>query len=75
MCRGFKQHLVDTFKQIQALDHTQPGLPMKKGRAGTMTHDLYEGCGANRFFEPCHNPPRQSRGFPLPARRIVPLLA
>jgi transposase len=25
--------------QIQALDRTQPGLPMKKGRAGTMTHD------------------------------------
>jgi len=26
-------------EQIQALDRTQPGLPMKKGRAGTMTHD------------------------------------
>ncbi len=25
--------------QIQALDRTQPGLPMKKGRLGTMTHD------------------------------------
>jgi transposase len=25
--------------QIQALDRTQPGLPMKSGRAGTMTHD------------------------------------
>jgi len=25
--------------QIQALDRTQPGLPMKRGRAGTMTHD------------------------------------
>ena len=25
--------------QIQALDRTQPGLPMKPGRAGTMTHD------------------------------------
>jgi transposase len=25
--------------QIQALDRTQPGLPIKKGRAGTMTHD------------------------------------
>jgi hypothetical protein len=24
--------------QIQALDRTQPGLPLKKGRAGTMTH-------------------------------------
>jgi len=27
-------------EQIQALDLTQPGLPMKKGRAGTMDHDL-----------------------------------
>jgi hypothetical protein len=25
--------------QIQALDRTQPGLPMKRGRVGTMTHD------------------------------------
>ena len=30
---------VDEKTQIQALDRTQPGLPMKKGRAGTMTHD------------------------------------
>ena len=30
---------VDEKSQIQALDRTQPGLPMKKGRAGTMTHD------------------------------------
>jgi hypothetical protein len=29
---------VDEKSQIQALDRTQPGLPMKKGRAGTMTH-------------------------------------
>ena len=28
---------VDEKSQIQALDRTQPGLPMKKGRAGTMT--------------------------------------
>jgi hypothetical protein len=33
---------VDEKSQIQALDRTQPGLPLKKGRAGTMTHDLYE---------------------------------
>ena len=32
---------VDEKSQIQALDRTQPGLPLKKGRAGTMTHDLY----------------------------------
>jgi hypothetical protein len=30
---------VDKKSQIQALDRTQPGLPMKKGRAGTMTHE------------------------------------
>ena len=30
---------VDEKTQIQALDRTQPGLPMKKGRLGTMTHD------------------------------------
>ncbi len=31
---------VDEKSQIQALDRTQPGLPMKKGRAGTVTHGL-----------------------------------
>jgi len=30
---------VDEKTQVQALDRTQPGLPMKKGRAATMTHD------------------------------------
>ena len=30
---------VDEKSQIQALERTQPGLPMKKGRAGTITHD------------------------------------
>jgi transposase len=30
---------MDEKSQIQALDRTQPSLPMKKGRAGTMTHD------------------------------------
>ena len=29
----------DEKSQIQALDRTQPGLPMKKGRCGTLTHD------------------------------------
>jgi transposase len=29
----------DEKSQIQALDRTQPGLPLKKGRSGTMTHD------------------------------------
>ena len=35
--------------QIQALDRTQPGLPLKKGRAGTMTHD-YKGRGIATLF-------------------------
>ena len=30
---------IDEKSQIQALDRTQPGLPMKRGRCGTMTHD------------------------------------
>jgi transposase len=30
---------IDEKSEIQALDRTQPGLPMKKGRCGTMTHD------------------------------------
>jgi transposase len=33
---------IDEKSQIQALDRTQPGLPMKPGRCGTMTHD-YDG--------------------------------
>jgi len=40
---------VDEKSQIQALDRTQPGLPMKKGRAGTMTHD-YKRNGTTRLF-------------------------
>lgn len=40
---------VDEKSQIQALNRTQPGLPMKKGRAGTMTHD-YERHGTTTRF-------------------------
>jgi transposase len=40
---------VDEKSQIQALDRTQPGLPMKKGRAGTMTHD-YKRNGTTTLF-------------------------
>lgn len=39
---------VDEKSQIQALDRTQPGLPMKKGRCGTMTHD-YKRHGTTTF--------------------------
>ena len=40
---------VDEKAQIQALDRTQPGLPMKKGRSGTMTHD-YKRNGTTTLF-------------------------
>jgi len=40
---------VDEKSQIQALDRTQPGLPMKKGRCGTMTHD-YKRNGTTSLF-------------------------
>jgi transposase len=40
---------VDEKSQIQALDRTQPGLPMKRGRAGTMTHD-YKRHGVTTLF-------------------------
>ena len=40
---------VDEKSQIQALDRTQPGLPLKKGRSGTMTHD-YKRNGTATLF-------------------------
>jgi transposase len=40
---------VDEKSQIQALDRTQPGLPLKPGRAGTMTHD-YKRNGTTTLF-------------------------
>ena len=52
---------VDEKSQIQALDRTQPGLPMKPGRAGTMTHD-YKRHGTTTLFAAqhprrhCHRP-------------------
>jgi len=39
----------DEKSQIQALDRTQPGLPLKKGRGATMTHD-YKRCGTTTLF-------------------------
>lgn len=39
----------DEKSQIQALDRTQPGLPMKKGRAGTMTH-MWTAPSSQEFF-------------------------
>ena len=40
---------LDENSQIQALDRTQPGLPLKRGRCGTMTHD-YKRNGASTLF-------------------------
>ena len=40
---------IDEKSQVQALDRTQPGLPMKKGRCGTMTHD-YKRHGTTTLF-------------------------
>jgi transposase len=40
---------VDEKSQIQALDRTQPGLPLKRGRCGTMTHD-YRRNGTTTLF-------------------------
>lgn len=40
---------IDEKSQIQALDRTQPGLPLKKGRRGTMTHD-YKRHGTTTLF-------------------------
>jgi transposase len=40
---------VDEKSQIQALQRTQPGLPLKKGRSGTMTHD-YKRHGTTTLF-------------------------
>ena len=41
---------VDEKSQIQALDRTQPGLPLKRGRAGTMTHDYKQRNGTTTLF-------------------------
>lgn len=40
---------VDEKSQIQALDRTQPGLPLKRGRGGTLTHD-YKRNGTTTLF-------------------------
>ena len=40
---------VDRKSQIQALDRTQPGLPLKKGRCTTMAHD-HKHNGATTLF-------------------------
>jgi hypothetical protein len=49
VARHFQFNLAREKSQIQALDRTQTGLPMKKGRCGTMTHD-YKRHGTTTLF-------------------------
>ena len=52
---------VDEKSQIQALDRTQPGLPLKPGKAGTMTHDY------KRMAPPPYLPPSTCSKAPCSA--------
>jgi len=56
---------IDEKSQIQALDRTQPGLPMKPGKCGTMTHD-YKRNGTTTCSPPSTS--RRHRGRPLHAQ-------
>jgi hypothetical protein len=56
---------VDEKTQVQALDRTQPGLPMKKGRCGTMTHD-YKRNGTTCLFAAMKRSGRKSTWCLLP---------
>src|SRR6202140_4027713 len=62
---------VDEKSQIQALDRTQPGLPMKPGRAGTMTHD-YKRHGTTTLFAALNVLTGVILGKCLPRHRNVP---
>ena len=59
---------VDEKSQIQALDRTQPGLPIKKGRAQTMTHD-YKRNGTTTLFAALDVKTGQVIGQCLPRHR------
>ena len=59
---------VDEKSQIQALDRTQPGLPMKRGRAGTMTHD-YKRNGTTTLFAALNTLDGKVIGSCLPRHR------
>jgi len=59
---------VDEKTQIQALDRTQPGLPMKKGRAATMTHD-YKRYGTTTLFAALNMLDGQVLGDCMPRHR------
>jgi transposase len=59
---------VDEKSQIQALDRTQPGLPIKKGRSGTMTHD-YKRIGTTTLFAALNTLDGTVIGTCMPRRR------
>ena len=65
---------VDEKSQIQALNRTQPGLPMKKGRAGTMTHD-YERHGTTTLFAALNVASGEVRHDHYPRHRAQEFLA
>lgn len=59
---------VDEKSQIQALDRTQPGLPIKKGSCGTMTHD-YKRNGTTTLFAALNFLEGKVIGYCLPKHR------
>ena len=59
---------VDEKSQIQALDRTQPGLPLKPGRCGTMTHD-YKRHGTTTLFAALNTLDGQVIGDCMPQHR------
>ena len=59
---------VDEKSQIQALNRTQASLPMKKGRAGTMTHD-YQRNGTTTLFAALNAATGEVLGICLPRHR------
>ena len=69
---------IDEKSQIQALDRTQPGLPMKPGKCGTMTHD-YKRHGTTTLFAAFNTLRLQgwgrSRRVVMPRRRVPETLA
>lgn len=65
---------VDEKSQIQALNRTQPGLPLKKGRAGTMTHD-YERHGTTTLFAALNVASGEVRHDHYPRHRTQEFLA
>ena len=64
---------IDEKSQIQALDRTQPGLPMKKGRAETMTHD-YKRNGTTTLFAALNVKTGQVIGACMPKHRAKEFL-